>query len=183
MRKVVFDKKRKVVFDGIDDSTQRMIQGARARYNDRDNYRQEVLSGDFSRIPYSLPVINKRKRDAVMAMADPKQYQATVLQDPKKLKEESDSASLQSYDQITEANMLRMGGQTKQADDMLAKGRLSAEMADEYSRKADITEVELDQQERQQKISELQAVVNAADFAQYAQKGAADKGNNVEYVH
>lgn len=183
MRKVVFDKKRKVVFDGIDDSTQRMIQGARARYNDRDNYRQEVLSGDFSRIPYSLPVINKRKRDAVMAMADPKQYQATVLQDPKKLKEKSDSASLQSYDQITEANMLRMGGQTKQADDMLAKGRLSAEMADEYSRKADITEVELDQQERQQKISELQAVVNAADFAQYAQKGAADKGNNVEYVH
>lgn len=173
MRKVVFDKKRKVVFDGIDDSTQRMIQGARARYNDRDNYRQEVLSGDFSRIPYSLPVINKRKRDAVMAMADPKQYQATVLQDPKKLKEKSDSASLQSYDQITEANMLRMGGQTKQADDMLAKGRLSAEKGYQYSQQATAAKNETSTAKRAIDLQELQAIRNNDDYEKYVAKGKA----------
>lgn len=140
----------------------------------------------------TLPVFNKRKRDAVMAMADPKNYnpieaantvydyQKSGAEDLKSVKKEVEKAdrkykrkkvdtALELSEKATEA---RMRGDWEEYNRLVQQGTKSMDESDLYKQQMDARKTEDAYIENQKKIDKMQAVRNNPDFAISSAAGA-----------
>lgn len=140
----------------------------------------------------TLPVFNKRKRDAVMAMANPKNYnpieaantvydyQKSGAEDLESVKKEVEKAdrkykrkkvdtALGLSEKATEA---RMRGDWEEYNRLVQQGTKTMDESDLYKQQMDARKTEDAYIENQKKIDKMQAVRNNPDFAISSAAGA-----------
>lgn len=140
----------------------------------------------------TLPVFNKRKRDAVMAMADPKNYnpieaanavydyQKSDTGDLKSVKKEVEKADRKykrkkvdtALDLSEKATEARMRGDWEEYNRLVQQGTKTMDESDLYKQQMDARKTEDAYIENQKKIDKMQAVRNNPDFAISSAAGA-----------